>query len=73
MPSFAPKLEELQKVLYAQGDRVLAMVTLAVEAYFDHDDAKARAVVKLDDEIDSVDVAIERGYESTCRALEKQR
>lgn len=60
MPSFAPKLEELQKVLYAQGDRVLAMVTLAVEAYFDHDDAKARAVVKLDDEIDSVDVAIER-------------
>ncbi len=60
MPTFSSKLRELQTILNEQGDRVLAMVTLAIEAYFDHDDAKARAVVALDDEIDSVDVAIER-------------
>ena len=60
MPSFSSKLNELQTVLYAQGDRVLTLVTLAIESYFDHDEAKARTVVALDDEIDSVDVAIER-------------
>ncbi len=60
MPSFSSKLNELQTVLHAQGDRVLTLVTLAIESYFDHDEAKARTVVALDDEIDSVDVAIER-------------
>ena len=60
MPSFSLKLNELQTVLHAQGDRVLTLVTLAIESYFDHDEAKARTVVALDDEIDSVDVAIER-------------
>lgn len=60
MPSFSSKLNELQTILHAQGDRVLTLVTLAIESYFDHDEAKARTVVSLDDEIDSVDVAIER-------------
>ena len=60
MPSFSSKLNELQTVLHAQGDRVLTLVTLAIESYFDHDEAKARTVVALDDEIDTVDVAIER-------------
>lgn len=60
MSSFSSKLNELQTVLHAQGDRVLTLVTLAIESYFDHDEAKARTVVALDDEIDSVDVAIER-------------
>ncbi len=60
MANFSSKLHELQTLLHAQGDRVLTMVTLAIEAYFDHDEAKARMVVGLDDEIDTVDVAIER-------------
>ncbi len=60
MPSFSSKLNELQTVLHAQGDRVLTLVTLAIESYFDHDETKARTVVALDDEIDSIDVAIER-------------
>ncbi len=60
MSSFSSKLNELQTILNAQGDRVLTLVTLAIESYFDHDEAKARTVVALDDEIDSVDVAIER-------------
>ena len=60
MSSFSLKLNELQTILHAQGDRVLTLVTLAIESYFDHDEAKARTVVALDDEIDSVDVAIER-------------
>ncbi len=60
MNDFASKLADLQSQLNAQGERVLAMVTLAIEAYFDHDEEKARRVVGLDDEIDRVDVAIER-------------
>ncbi len=60
MPSFSSKLNELQTILHAQGDRVLTLVTLAIESYFDHDETKARTVIALDDEIDSVDVAIER-------------
>lgn len=60
MPTFASKLQRLQSDLDAQGDRVLTMVSLAVESYFDHDEAKARRVIALDDEIDTVDVAIER-------------
>jgi phosphate transport system protein len=60
MLSFSSKLNELQTVVHAQGDRVLTLVTLAIESYFDHDEVKARTVVALDDEIDSVDVAIER-------------
>ena len=60
MATFATKLSELQDALYAQGDRVMEMVSLAIEAYFDHDEEKALRVVHLDDEIDRVDVAIER-------------
>ena len=60
MPTFAASLLQLQTDLYTQGDRVLTMVSKAVEAYFDHDEVKAKEVVKLDDAIDAVDVAIER-------------
>ncbi len=60
MTSLAANLLQLQSDLHTQGDRVLSMVSKAVEAYFDHDEAKAREVVRLDDAIDAVDVAIER-------------
>lgn len=60
MDAFGKKLRELNGVLADQGARVLQMVTLAVEAYFDHATDKATRVVGLDDEIDTVDVAIER-------------
>lgn len=60
MPAAIASIQELQARLNEQGERVLEMLTLAVEAYFDHDDAKARRVVSMDDLIDSVDVAIER-------------
>lgn len=60
MPTFSANLHELQSQLNAQGERVLEMLTLAVEAYFDHDEAKAKRVIEMDDAIDAVDVAIER-------------
>lgn len=60
MPTFSANLHELQSQLNAQGERVLGMLTLAVEAYFDHDEAKAKRVIEMDDAIDAVDVAIER-------------
>jgi len=60
MASFESKLVELSCLLAAQGGSVLRLVTLAVEAYFDHNEPKAAQVISLDDEIDTVDVAIER-------------
>jgi len=51
---------ELGCLLTAQGGSVLRLVTLAVEAYFDHNETTAAQVIALDDEIDTVDVAIER-------------
>jgi phosphate transport system protein len=58
--SFDSKLIELGCLLTAQGGSVLRLVTLAVEAYFDHNETTAVQVIALDDEIDTVDVAIER-------------
>jgi phosphate transport system protein len=60
MSDFARQLEQLEADLVAQGGRVLDLLTRAVEAYFDHDQAKATAVVADDDLVDQVDVEIER-------------
>ncbi|MCA9285906.1 MAG: phosphate signaling complex protein PhoU [Phycisphaerales bacterium] len=57
---FAPRLEELRRDIVAQGKRVFDIVLKAVEAYFDLDKSKALLVIKSDDEIDRVDVEIER-------------
>ena len=60
MADFARQLEQLEADLVAQGGRVLELVTEAVEAYFAHDEEKARAVIAADDLVDQVDVEIER-------------
>ena len=60
MADFARQLEQLEADLVAQGGRVLDLLTRAVEAYFDHDQDKAKSVVADDDLVDQVDVEIER-------------
>lgn len=57
---FAQKLATLEADLSTQGERVLALCTRAVESYFDRDVERAQSVVELDDEVDRVDVEIER-------------
>ena len=44
----------------AQGERVLGQITRAVDAYFDHDPDLAREVVAIEQEVDRIDVEIER-------------
>ncbi len=58
--TFAKRLARLKSDLVTQGDRVNQMVLRAVESFFDLDPAKAETVIKEDDLIDKVDVAIER-------------
>ncbi|MCX5652240.1 MAG: phosphate signaling complex protein PhoU [Planctomycetota bacterium] len=60
MPNFNESLAHLRSDIVAQGDRVLAITLKAVESYFDGDREKARAVIADDEEIDRVDVEIER-------------
>ncbi|MFO0827226.1 MAG: phosphate signaling complex protein PhoU [Phycisphaerales bacterium] len=60
MATFHDKLAELRNDIVAQGERVLELTLRAVESYFDLDSAKASTIAKLDDEIDRVDVEIER-------------
>ena len=57
---FKKRLEELQGEIIAQGDRVLSQATRAVDCYFDHDLDLARDVVKVESEVDRIDVEIER-------------
>jgi len=57
---FDARLAELEREMASQGERVLDLCTRSVESYFDLDLEKARAVVHGDDEIDRVDVEIER-------------
>jgi phosphate transport system protein len=57
---FHAKLASLRADLVAQGDRVYGLTLKAVESYFDSDVPKARSVAALDDEIDRIDVEIER-------------
>ena len=54
------KLGELRNAIVGQGDRVLDLTLKAVESYFDLDGAKAATIAKLDDDVDRVDVEIER-------------
>ena len=60
MQTFDERLARLQNDIVAQGDRVLALTLRAVESYFDGDREKALAAVADDEEIDRVDVEIER-------------
>jgi len=60
VPDFANKLAALEHDLSMQGDRVLALCTRAVESFFDRDVERAKSVIELDDEVDRVDVEIER-------------
>jgi len=60
VPNFNESLLHLRSDIVSQGDRVLAITLKAVESYFDGDREKARAVIADDEEIDRVDVEIER-------------
>ena len=60
VPTFNDQLAILRNDIVAQGDRVLDITLKAVESYFDSDRAKAQAVIAADEEIDRVDVEIER-------------
>ena len=57
---FHEKLAALRSDLVRQGDRVLALTLRAVDSFFDGDPDKTATVAGLDDEIDRVDVEIER-------------
>ncbi len=57
---FQTLLDRLREDIVAQGDRVLDQATRAVDAYFDHDIDLARQVVMIEQEVDRVDVEIER-------------
>lgn len=65
--SVTERLERLREDIAQQGRRVLDVVLLAVEAYFDADRTKAQAVVSADDEIDRIDVEIERACIAALR------
>ncbi|MHC4128770.1 MAG: phosphate signaling complex protein PhoU [Planctomycetota bacterium] len=60
MTAFPKKLAQLKSDLVTQGDRVNEMTLKSVDAFFDHDEAKAAEVVANDAIIDKVDVEIER-------------
>lgn len=60
MQTFNERLANLRTTINAQGDRVLDIVHRAVDCYFDGDREKALAVIALDEDIDRVDVEIER-------------
>jgi phosphate transport system protein len=60
VPNFNESLLHLRSDIVSQGDRVLAITLKAVESYFDGDRETARAVIADDEEIDRVDVEIER-------------
>jgi phosphate transport system protein len=58
---FNERAEALTRDLVAQGRRVQAMLEAAFEALFEQSREKAEAAIARDDEIDRVDVEIERG------------
>ncbi|MSR18508.1 MAG: phosphate signaling complex protein PhoU [Phycisphaerales bacterium] len=60
MGTFATSLAELHGSISVQGQHVLDHLTRSVEAFFESDQAKARAVIANDDSIDKLDVEIER-------------
>ena len=58
--AFSAQLESLRGELARQGSRVRTLVSAAIDAFFTADADKANLAIKLDDEIDANDVAIER-------------
>ena len=60
MQTFHERLADLRNAINSQGDRVLEITQRAIDSYFDGDRAKAQAVIAADEEIDRVDVEIER-------------
>jgi phosphate transport system protein len=58
--AFSAKLARLKTDLVAQGGRANDMALRAVESFFDHDPAKASAVIESDAAVDKVNVEIER-------------
>ncbi|MBL9119485.1 MAG: phosphate signaling complex protein PhoU [Phycisphaerae bacterium] len=60
MSTFHEKLALLRADIVRQGDRVYDLTQKAIESYFDLDVAKAGTIAHLDDEVDRVDVEIER-------------
>ncbi len=60
VPNFNDQLAHLRNDIVAQGDRVLDITLKAVESYFDGDRVKAALVIAADEEVDRVDVEIER-------------
>lgn len=54
------RIQRLRADLADQGERVRALLERAVDAAFDCDEARARAVIADDDAIDRVDVQIEK-------------
>ncbi|MBL8964419.1 MAG: hypothetical protein KF787_01030 [Phycisphaeraceae bacterium] len=57
---FTDRIEALRSDLVAQGRRVQALLEAAFSAFFRRDSAAAVEAVALDDEVDRLDVAIER-------------
>lgn len=57
---FAIRLGRLKADLVRQGDRVRALLEACFEAVFTRDPARAARAIGLDDEIDRVDVQIEK-------------
>lgn len=58
--AFILQAGELKGELIAQGKRVLSLIEASFDAIFSGERAKAAAVAKSDDEIDTADVAIEK-------------
>ena len=58
--SFEDAHAAIRSDLVRQGERVQSLLLSAVEAWFDLDEDKANAAVLADDEVDHIDVEIER-------------
>lgn len=57
---FEQRIDELRAAIVGQGERVEAMLEDAFESVFQRDVAAAERVIAMDDEIDRVDVEIEK-------------
>lgn len=69
---FDVRLDRLRSDLVEQGRRVQAMLEEAFEAVFTRNTDRARVAVQKDDEIDSVDVAIEKAAVSLLADATRQ-
>lgn len=58
--NFEDRLSRLRAELAEQGRRVARVIELAVEAVFEKDEAKAGEAIRSDEEIDRIDVRIEK-------------